>query len=280
MASLVFLGASLIPSFWDNIFENIFGLITEEKECQCAYISTIIFIVLTFIFSYFSYKSSHNIEENIIDKIVQKKWGLINNNELYSFTGSILNIKNIDVIVTSENQSLSLGSIYGTSVSGRIRRLAASFNQDLTLKTDNLSIAIEEWKQKQGNLGPYQMGMTIINKPFGASHNGIKSIINAISVNKTNLGEHLIDEQAIRKIINDTVQHCIKNNYKSVFIPIFGLGSGKNERQKAIAMTLDPLIDILSSNNCSIKVYIGIYRITDALTLSSFLLKSVLVNKQ
>lgn len=275
--SLFLLGAVLIPSLWDVVVDKIFDLASEDRSCEGGDLTPIIFASvlltsLTFVFSYLSYRYS-NPKEALINSVKKEEWVTILNNKVNTFTGSILQIRDIDVIVASENTTLDLGSISGTSVSGRARKLAASYNSDLTICKDNLLASIEEWKSKQPNKGPYQRGLVIESPPFQAVHFGVKSILNAIAVEKTSDGQHLIDAESIRKILATSIQHCSSRGYKSIFIPIFGLGSGGNEKNVAISNTIDPLMEILSQDNFGLDVYLGVYRIKDLLLVSKYLIK-------
>lgn len=276
--SLVLLGFTLIPSLWDGIIDKLFDLTYEDKSYAGKDLTQIIFASalftsLTFIFSFLSYRYS-SYKETLINSVKKEEWISTSNSRIHTYTGSILQIKGIDVIVTSENTTLDLGSLSGTSVSGRVRKLAASYNSDLTLCQDNLLASIEDWKSRQPNKGPYQRGVIIESPSFQATNFGVKSIINAIAVEKTSDGQHLIDAEAIRKILKSSIEHCRARGHKSVFIPIFGLGSGGNEKNFAISTTIDPLIEILHQESYDLDVYLGVYRIKDLLLVSKSLLKS------
>lgn len=275
--SLVSLGAALIPSLWDGIIDELFSLASEDKVCEGGALSltifaSILFTLLTFIFSFLSYRYSGS-KETLINSVKKEEWISTSNSRIHTYTGSILQIEDIDVIVTSENTTLNLGSLNGTSVSGRVRRLAASYNSDLTLCQDNLLTSIEDWKSRQPNKGPYQRGVIIESPAFHAIHHGVKSIINAIAVDKTSDGQNLIDAEAIRRILKSSIEHCKARGYKSIFIPIFGLGSGGNEKNFAISATIDPLVEMLHQENYGLDVYLGVYRIQDLLLVSKSLLK-------
>nr|WP_315430374.1 hypothetical protein [uncultured Albidiferax sp.] len=186
----------------------------------------------------------------------------------------MLSISNIDVVVTSENRDLDLGSINGTSVSGRVRRLAASFNSDGTLSEDHLLSKINNWKSTQPHSGPFGLGQCIASLPFNSAHLGIKSIIHAIAIEKRDSGNNIIEESANRNAIDFVISHSIENKYSSFFIPIFGLGSGGVTRDEAISKTLNPLIERLRASNIPLEVYVGTYRLSDAALASSFLLRA------
>ena len=192
---------------------------------------------------------------------------------VYCYCGSILATSNIDVVVTSENCDLDLGSINGTSVSGRVRRLAATFNSDGTLNNDPVFDSISKWKSKQAHAGPYILGMCVTTPSFNAIHKGIRSIINGVALNKHDSGINHIDESANRKIIDYALNHCRNENLSSIFIPVFGLGSGGISKDEAVSKTLYPLVDILKQLSFSFNVYVGTYRISDAARVATQLLR-------
>lgn len=63
------------------------------------------------------------------------------------------------------------------------------------------------------------------------------------------------------------------NNFSSVFIPVFGLGSGGILRDEAISKALQPLVEVIHENGSAINFYLGTYRTTDVALLATRLLK-------
>ncbi|HGY0992851.1 TPA: hypothetical protein ACNU17_001191 [Aeromonas salmonicida subsp. pectinolytica] len=120
---------------------------------------------------------------NLVDCVSKSDAFKIKNSNVICFLGSVENIVDIDVIVTSEDTSLDLGSINGASVSGRIRRMAATFNERNELVKDELNDFIHDWKNKN-SLGPFNKGLCIISPPFNAARVGIKSIVHAVAIEK------------------------------------------------------------------------------------------------
>jgi len=198
---------------------------------------------------------------------------VIGKSKLYCYCGSIVGLTEAEVLVTSENRYLKLGGIDGTSVSGRVRRLAASFRIDGSLSADPLGDFIDKWKESQQHAGPYQLGTTVVSPPFNACAAGIKHIIHAVALEKRDDGVNLIDERSIRKIIQSTIDECVNFSCRSVFIPIFGLGSGRILAEEAISKTVIPIIEAIKSNNAALDIYLGTYRLTDAAQATSMILK-------
>lgn len=275
VTALLLSGGAFITPFWQQAVEGIFAAI-GKPECNGplpSIASGSVFLLLTFLFALLSHRYSIAQRELLVDTKSISAPVSIGLAKVHCYCGSVLSMSNIDVVVTSENRDLHLGSISGTSVSGRIRRLAASFNSDGTLSEDHLLSQINQWKSTQPHSGPFRLGQCIVSLPFNAAHLGIKSIIHAISIEKRDTGSNLIEESANRDVIDFAIAHCKANQYSSFFIPIFGLGSGGLSRDDAISKTLTPLIERLRASNDPLEVYVGTYRLSDAALASSFLLR-------
>jgi O-acetyl-ADP-ribose deacetylase (regulator of RNase III) len=187
----------------------------------------------------------------------------------------VTNISGIDVVVTSENTDLNLGSISGTSVSGRIRKLAAKKDITENLLKDHLFDYIQDWKNNQNTLGPYNLGTCIFSPPFNAQLHGVKSIVNAVAVKKKHHNTFSIDYVAIDNIIEKSITYCVTKWFESIFIPVFGLGSGGLSTEKCIDITVKSVIKQLNKTDYVLKVFIGVYREEDCLALLKSIAKSV-----
>ncbi|WP_207262411.1 hypothetical protein [Pseudomonas sp. GW101-3H06] len=276
VTALLLSGGAFITPFWQ---QAIAGVLSTFSSYQCdtpipSIASGSLFLALALLFAFLSQRNSTYPTESIVDTKSISPPVKVGSASVYCYCGSVMAISGVDVIVTSENTNLHMGSISGTSVSGRVRRLAASFNSDGTLNTDHLQEKVEEWKSSQMHAGPYALGLCISAHPFNSAHLGVKSIIHAIALEKRDSGINIIEEAANRKIIDFAIEHCINNNFSSIFIPIFGLGSGGIPKDEAISKTLLPLIGQLSELEHSINVYIGTYRLTDAALVASKILRS------
>ncbi|EJU9788321.1 TPA: hypothetical protein I7686_21270 [Vibrio vulnificus] len=217
---------------------------------------------------------THNLQKNtgkeLVDSVEIAGDFQFNNSTVDCYLGSVKNIRDIDVIVTSENTNLNLGSISGSSVSGRVRSMAASFNSDQELKKDNLKDHIENWK-KSKNLGPYNKGLCIISPPFNAKKYGIKSIINAVAIEKNSEYSATIERSSIVSIVEQAIAHAIENKFKSIFIPVFGLGSGNVNQAKALSYTVDSVLSNLKKTDEELNIYIGVYTANDCAALMKML---------
>ncbi|WP_434137616.1 hypothetical protein [Photobacterium leiognathi] len=179
------------------------------------------------------------------------------------------------MVVTSENTNFNMGSISGTSVSGRIRKMAASFDDKNALVSDNLNDFITDWKKVHG-LGPFSKGRCIISPSFNAEKNGIKSIVHAIAIEKNAGKSANINSSDIKNIVEYSIRHTLNSSYNSIFIPVFGLGSGQVEQEEAINYTVDAIKSTLDNIDNNITVYIGVYKTNDSFALIKQLTRKTL----
>lgn len=276
VTALLLSGGAFITPFWQQAIEGVLAYTGKPgfNGPLPSIASGSIFLLLTFLFALFAQRHSPAQQEALVDTKSISAPVCIGLAKVHCYCGSVLAVSNIDVVVTSEDTDINLGSISGTSVSGRIRRLAASFNSDGTLSEDHLLSQISAWKSNQPHSGPFRLGQCLVSPPFNAEHAGVKSIIHAIVLEKRDSGHNLIEELANRDVIDFVISHCKANQHSSFFIPIFGLGSGGLPRDAAISKTLTPLIERLRAADNPLEVYVGTYRLSDAALASSFLLRA------
>jgi O-acetyl-ADP-ribose deacetylase (regulator of RNase III) len=277
VTALFICGGALVTPFWQQTLEAVAATLELKSTSGPipSIISGIVFLILAILFAEISRRTGvPATREPLVDTKAISEPIIIGKSKLYCYCGSIMGLTEAEVLVTSENRYLELGGIDGTSVSGRARRLAASFRIDGSLSTDPLVDFIEKWKKSQQHAGPYQLGTTVVSPPYNACTAGIKHIIHAVALEKRDDGVNLIDEQSIRKIIQSTIDQCENFSCKSVFIPIFGLGSGKLSAEETISKTVIPIIQAIKSNDTALDIYLGTYRLTDAAQTASVILKN------
>mgnify|MGYP000102843327 CR=1 FL=1 len=241
------------------------------------FILSLLFLCLSIYWVGMAYKdqktraaASELIFEKNTAKIVE-----IGPSRVHAFCGSITHISGIEIVVTSENTDLDLGSMTGTSVSGRIRDLAAKRSAMGEVATDNLGNFISAWKTSVQKFSNFSLGHCVIcNETYEAAAKGIKTIIFAVAIKKNSDGTSIIDETAIHKIIGIAIDTAVSTGQPTLFIPVFGLGSGNTSQGSAIKMTTNAVKQKLSSTNSSIDVYVGVYRLSDLTELCMSLKRS------
>jgi O-acetyl-ADP-ribose deacetylase (regulator of RNase III) len=272
VGSIGVLGAS----FKEIVFHGLLNLSTGKDLEPTSAPETFYFLMVASIVCAII---SHLLLEKTGQELVFERDTLENfkcsNSIIHCYLGSVTNISGIDVVVTSENTDLNLGSISGTSVSGRMRKLAAEKDSNENLIKDHLFDHIQGWKSNQNSLGPYNLGTCVFSPPFNAQMHGVKSIVNAVAVKKNHHNTFSIDYVAIDNIIEKSITHCISEGFESIFIPVFGLGSGGLSPDKCIDITVRSVIKQLNKADNELRAFIGVYREEDSLALLKSISKSV-----
>lgn len=267
--------ATLNTPFREFVINNIFAFATDVKSSSQDVPITFYILFFSGLFlAHVSYKIANKTKESLVfDKKILGEFNT-NNSALYCYLGSVTEISDIDVIVTSENSELNLASTKSPSVSGRVRKLASEMDAFGNMVDDPLFDFVQDWKKSHGKLNDFNLGLCIFSPPFNSAKVGIQSIINAVSIQKNEQNEYTLSEEAINSVIKQVLNHCRQNSYASVFIPVFGLGSGNIKPDDAVELCVSSICKNLKQFTYSIKVYIGVYRVTD----SSRVLKSISKN--
>ena len=192
----------------------------------------------------------------------------IGNSRVHAFCGSVTNIANIDIVVTSENTDLSTASTTSTSVSGRIRDMAAERSATGEIVTDHINEFMQNWKNANQKFSNFPLGTCVIcDDAFRAADHGVKTIIFAVGIRKNFDGTSTIEAAAISNIVKIAIDTAVNKDQRTVFIPVFGLGSGNTPTRAAIKYTVDAVKSKLTNTAVSVDVYIGVYRLNDLVEL-------------
>lgn len=221
-------------------------------------------IAISVVFVYFADRASRGVTSSLVSLKSIYEGPKFGNSAVNCYLGDISHITEAQVIVTSEDTSLDLGSISGTSVSGRVRRLAAEVNECGEVKIDHLQNYVLDWKERVGKYNNFDLGhIVFVNKPFCADCCSIQAITLAVAIRKRPQGGIDFDDGAIRKIILGSIQNALASGYESIFFPVFGLGSGGIPPERAVTATVKSVCDILRAEKGRITVYLGVYREDD-----------------
>lgn len=276
VVALTISGGALITPFWQPAIAGVFssyGLPACDSPLP-SLVSGFLFLGIAFVFAVLTVRSQVRQQECLVETTSISEPLKIGPCEARVFCGSVLDISGVDVVVTSENTDLNLGSISGTSLSGRMRRLAAVFDSGGRVVHDPLEEDVDKWKAAVGHSGPYKLGLCVPASPYNAETRGVRAIIHAITLEKRGSGINLIDERANKSVVEFAIRYCKDNGFTSVFFPIFGLGSGSIDRNEAFDKTLRPLIESFRHVQHPLRIYIGVYRVSDAALLAARLLRA------
>ncbi|WP_324708564.1 hypothetical protein [Pseudomonas fragi] len=287
--SLKFLAASLATVSASPIIGFLIDLATETlkgptRNTNCTVtpddiLSFLAFFIFTGLTIFFAVKANNQKNKNIEERkiIFDKNTGgdfKVGASNIKFYCGSVTQISGIDAIVTSEDTDLNLGSLTGSSTSGRIRKMAATYSDTEELLVDNLGIFIAEWKASKNKFSNFNLGTCVeCNHTYNAIKNDIKTIIFSVAIRKKPDRIACIDEVAIETIVSSAIDILIKNSQNNIFIPIFGLGSGGTPQHIAIPATVNAIVRKLTKLQRSVTVYIGVYTIDDLAELCMQLAK-------
>lgn len=272
-------GALLLASVSCLTINPIFEIILELVSPECPptnqilppYLNILAFailLLLSIISLIFAKTEEKKIKPEAInsEKKIVGHWKLGNSN-VHCYNGNISEIREADIIITSEDTGLELGSITGTSISGRVRKLAATVYNTGEIKKDNLGDFIANWKKEHGKMSNFELGVCVPCPAFEASKNNIKKILAAVAIKKNQDKTTTIDDAALTKILKFALEEARQNNYQSIFIPVFGLGSGNLPAEETTTSTINAIITAHNSLPIEINIYIGTYRHSDLIEL-------------
>lgn len=274
---VLFIGALTGP-WWLPFLEAIVRRFWPELQIHAVnqWIVVLLLGTITVVFIILARVSEMRDQRNdLIATPVVHKVGRVGEATVYSFCGSVRMIRNVSVVVTSENQNLTLGNPNGTSVSGRVRDLAATKDAAGAIIVDNLQDFVEHWKNAQPHRGPYELGLCIPAPAFSATNRGIESVVLAIALFVGDDGKNQVNEVAIDRIIAFAIRHCDENSYNSLFIPTFGLGNGRLPARERMDATVAPLVAQLRDSDVQVDIYVGTYRLVDSMRLVASMTRHV-----
>lgn len=274
---LAFSGMLLVPSIWEYLIDsaiNASGKVQASvdqglKAGETAGFIALFVAVLFYIAAHFSERKKSSIEKLVFDKRVEEICS-VNKSKVIAYLGSVTQISDIEVMVTSEDTDLNLGSLSGTSVSGRTRKMAATYDmQTRELVRDDLAMALAEWKAQKKKYSNFPLGTCV---PLHSLSNlktlGIQCVLLAVAIQKNDSRISLIDRDSICRIVQVAIDQCVDNGYASVFVPVFGLGSGNVPRSESIDATCSAIRLALEKSPHSIQVYVDIYRVRDFISVN------------
>ncbi len=265
---------ALIAYFLNNPSEFLDSL--KENKLSIIIVIMIIDLILMIFISFLIIKSPLKQKE-INNNLIKKNIINYKNKNIISYFGSIKDVRDIKVIVTSENSDLDLASLSSTSISGRVRCMASTKNLAGEIIKDSLLDNINDFKKKNKKYSNYKLGTCVFSLPFELKKQGVEHIIHAVSIKKNSDNTITCEDDAIKEIIKISINFCIKNSCDSIFIPIFGIGSAQRDYVKSINVQLENLKFVLDNElidaNYDLNIYLGVYHEIDNLYLKKTAIK-------
>ncbi len=170
------------------------------------------------------------------------------NKKIGMITGNILNVKNIDVWVNSENTNMQMARFYDRSISGLIRYHAAIKDDNGYVKND---LVASELMQRVGNVDAV-VPATVHYTSAGelTKSNGVKLIFHVAAVRGT-VGEGYIPIPKLSTCVSNCLNKADRiveqkiNSLQSIIFPLFGTGSAGGNAEETVNQLIGEAINYL-----------------------------------
>jgi hypothetical protein len=166
-------------------------------------------------------------------------------------TGDIRHVKDIDVLVTSENTDLQLARYYDPSVSGTLRYLDAERGIDGRVVYDSLDASLKSLIKEQNVTLPVMSGTVIAMPTSGLSRRGIRYLLLAATVRGDGVGTgyspvgHAEIENCIRDCFRQFDELAQQGQIHSILFPVFGAGTAKQDPEQAVEFLLPIIVEAM-----------------------------------
>lgn len=160
-------------------------------------------------------------------------------------TGSIEDLRDIDVVVSSENTDLQMARYYDASLSGLLRYLDATRGLDGHVREDNLNNALQRIIRDERINLPVGAGAVIPTPTTELAKCGIKYIFHMASVKGTpGEGYHSVLDRLDRAVTNAYARFselADEHGLRSILFPLLGAGTAKRDPVEAARLLLDAI---------------------------------------
>ena len=164
-------------------------------------------------------------------------------------TGTIRQVRNIDVVVNSENTAMALARIYDPSMSGTLRYLDADLRSDGYVEKDWMAEQLAAEIKKQNATLPVMAGTVFVTPTNKLAAKGIRYIFHAAVVK----GEVGAGYQPVIELLDVCIQNCYqhfadiatKDAMTTILFPLLGAGSGKLSPLQSANIILPQIIQCM-----------------------------------
>ena len=182
--------------------------------------------------------------------------------EIVIRTGDIQKVRNVDVIVSSENLDLQLARYYDPSVSGTLRYLDAARGPDGRVTTDSLNDALLDYIASKGMQLPVMSGTVVPVPSTGLRSAGVKYVFLAAAVRGDGVG------RGYSSVVGGEVQNCVAECFRrfretsesdpleSILFPVFGAGTAKQDPEEAVRTMLPTVLEGMRETPACKRAYV------------------------
>lgn len=170
--------------------------------------------------------------------------------------GPVEQLKNVDVVVSSENIYLQLSQFFKPSTSGSLRWAAAEKSEGGQILQDVAGEHLADWLRSHGSYGlPVQEG-TVAPTPSGAlERRKVRRIYHAaIATPVSGTNNYRVSSQAIPRAVHNTFDLARRERKElglplsSICFPLFGAGRGEMSVLESFDLIWEPLMNELADD--------------------------------
>jgi O-acetyl-ADP-ribose deacetylase (regulator of RNase III) len=149
--------------------------------------------------------------------------------------GKVEHLRDIDVIVSSENTYLEPARMYTATLSGSLRRAAALRDDAGRVQRDVVRDELADWVARHGSTGnPFEPGLVVPTSPGSLVRQGIRRLYHAaVAEPRTGTNDYRVDGESIVRGIASVMRTLRAERasfdppLRSFTLPLFGAGYGQ-----------------------------------------------------
>ncbi|MFE6840389.1 hypothetical protein ACFVFI_36895, partial [Streptomyces sp. NPDC057705] len=173
----------------------------------------------------------------------------------YLHGGPVEQLRNVDVVVSSENTYLQMSQFFKPSTSGSLRRAAAEKSGGGQILEDVAGDHLATWLRSHGSYGLPVPGGTVAPTPAGAlSKRNVQRIYHAaIAAPVAGTNNYAVDPQSIPRAVHHTFDLARQERedglaLSSICFPLFGAGRGGMSVLESFELIWEPLMSELAED--------------------------------
>jgi hypothetical protein len=157
--------------------------------------------------------------------------------------GSVEQLRDVDVVVSSENVYLEPARMYTTTLSGALRRAAAFRNDSGAVTRDVVAEELAAWVRDNGSPGlPFETGIVVATSPGRLAEQGIRRLYHpAVAVPQIGSYEYGVAHESVVRCMHTILRRLREERdtfsppLRSFSLPLFGAGYGGLDAETSFA---------------------------------------------
>lgn len=147
--------------------------------------------------------------------------------------GAVEELRDVDIIVSSENTYLEPARVFTTTLSGQLRNAAAIRDATGVIVEDVIADELAAWIRRHARPGnPVDAGVVVATSPGALARNGVKRILHAaVASPRRGWNGYDVPEVGVFRAVHQCfefarVERLTDPRVRSISIPLFGAGDG------------------------------------------------------